>query len=81
MVYLLQNENSEHQVLYCDHSKTMAGSTSNTNLFRNEFRTCFSLEFSDNKAIWGSRSTWYFIVRTFDCTAETLSTNYPEYFL
>lgn len=81
MVYLLQNENNEHQVLYCDYSKTMADSTSNTNLFRNEFRTCLSLEFRDNKATWGSRFTWYFIVRTFDYTAEALSTNYPEYFL
>ncbi len=81
MVYLLQNENSEHQVLYCDYNKTLAHGTAHQNLFQTIFKSCLSLEFRDNKATWGSRAAWYFIVRTFDCTAETLSTNYPEYFL
>ena len=81
MVYLLQNETSDHQVLYCEHSESMAFKTGNRDIFQIDFKPCPNLEFRDNKAIWGSRSTWYFIVRTFDCTAETLSANYPEYFL
>lgn len=81
MVYLLQNETSDHQVLYCDYNKTLAHGTAHQNLFKIIFKSCLSLEFRDNKATWGSRAAWYFIVRTFDCTAETLSTNYPEYFL
>ena len=81
MVYLLQNETGDHQVLYCEHSKTLASGSDYQDLFRTNFKSCSSLEFRGNKATWGSRAAWYFIVRTFDCTAETLSTNYPEYFL
>ena len=51
MVYLLQNETSDHQVLYCEHSESMAFKTGNRDIFQIDFKPCPNLEFRDNKAI------------------------------